>query len=367
MKMMNRPHSIDAIRRGLLAWYRRARRDLPWRESRDPYAVWISEIMLQQTRVETVIPYYRRWMKRFPTVESLANTPLDEILSHWSGLGYYARARNLHRAAKEVVTRYGGRFPQNPPEVRALPGIGRYTAGAICSIAYGLPEPILDGNVVRVLARLDGHVDAADDKSLLERLWKKSKELVPTEDAADFNQALMELGALVCTPREPRCEECPIRSLCTAQRTGDPHRYPAPKRRRSPKLVESVSIMVRREGCLLLLRRPPAGLFGGLWEPPTMPLEAGEHPEAGAKRVIRTYTGLHHSSLRALGTVEHELTHRRMRFLGFVTAGAGTLRVQFYEAARWVKPGEIETLGVAAWTQRLLKVTNEERHEHIGE
>jgi len=380
------------IRQALIDWFRRGHREMPWRATGDPYAIWVSEIMLQQTQVETVRPYYQRWMARFPTVEALARAPLDEVLTHWSGLGYYARARNLHLAAREVQAGYGGRFPSQPAEIRALPGIGPYTAGAIASIAFGLPEPILDGNVARVLARLFRVAGAADDAQARKQLWSLAAALVAPDstaqpatpatsaatprarprsatardataphrsDAGDLNQAMMELGATVCTPRAPACDRCPVAQRCEARRAGDAESFPAPKRRAAARVVEAVTIIIERRGRVLLLQRPPAGLWGGLWEPPTGERVAGEQDQRAAARVAHDATGLRLAGLKPIGRFEHLLTHRRMRFSAFRAAAAGRMRLGGYQAARWVDSVDTSALPIAAWTAKMLGDLNE--------
>jgi A/G-specific adenine glycosylase len=350
--MSRRELLVDA----LLAWYRRGHRDLPWRRTRDPYAIWVSEIMLQQTQVATVIPYFERWMARFPTARALAAAPLDEVLTSWAGLGYYARARNLHRAAGEVVARWGGAVPRDTAAVRALPGIGAYTAGAIMSIAFDVPEPIVDGNIIRVLSRVEQLPGAVDDAQLKKHVWALAAELVPAGAASDFNQALMELGALVCTPRTPACARCPLREHCRAHESGAPESYPAPKAKAKPPSVRAVAIVIERDDALLLLRRPPRGLWGGLWEPPMGEIEKRERPVAAAARVAKACTGLELLNIQALDRFEHVLTHRRMQFHAFVARArrGARLALDGYDAARWQPRARATALGVAAWTRRLL-------------
>jgi len=355
------------IRRALVAWFRRGHRDMPWRRTRDPYAVWVSEIMLQQTRVETVTPYFERWMRRFPSVRALAEAPLDDVLSHWAGLGYYARARNLHAAARDVVGTYGGAFPATAAGLRELRGVGDYTAGAIASIAFGEAAPIVDGNVVRVLARVDALDGAADDAALKRRVWQRAGELVAADggDAAgDFNQAMMELGATVCTPSSPGCSRCPLAGVCRARAAGDVAARPAPKTKKPPRVVDAVAVLVERDGKLLLVRRPPAGLWGGLWEPPWQPLRTSaaraSHGSARsiddtvAADVARRCTGLAVSNIQSMATIDHVLTHRHMRFHVFTARGRGRVALDGYEAARWQPRRAPLDVGVAAWTRRLL-------------
>jgi A/G-specific adenine glycosylase len=348
---------VKPISEALLAWYRRGHRDLPWRRSPlsdDPYAIWVSEIMLQQTRVETVTPYFERWMRRFPTVKELARAPLDDVLALWSGLGYYARARNLHSAAGEIVARYAGRFPRERESVHALPGIGRYTAGAILSIAFGLPEPILDGNVARVLSRVFLVEEPGKHN---QKLWALAESLVPAKGAGDFNQAMMELGATVCTPRGPACLACPLRAHCAAQQKGRQEEIPPPKKKAPLRAVEQVTVLVERQSKLLLVRRPPAGLWGGLWEPPTGELAPDEAPGEGAARVVHALTGLRLELVKPMRSFEHVLTHRRMRFHAFRARGSGRVKLAQYEAARWLPVAAARELGVSAWAARLLEET----------
>jgi A/G-specific adenine glycosylase len=211
------PDNTTQIRAKLLRWYRRYARDLPWRRTRDPYAIWLSEIMLQQTQVQTVIAYYERFLKRLPTVEKLARARLDTVLKLWEGLGYYSRARNLHKAAQCILKEYQGVFPDTAEDLRRLPGIGRYTAGAVASIAYGLAEPILDGNVTRILCRLFRIHGDTGSRDVQQQLWALAAELVPRRSPGEFNQAMMELGATLCARQSPQCPDCPLQSLCQAQ------------------------------------------------------------------------------------------------------------------------------------------------------
>jgi A/G-specific adenine glycosylase len=233
------------IRPALLAWYRAERRDLPWRRTRDPYAIWVSEIMLQQTRVETVIPFYERFLERFPTVDALASAHDEDVLAAWSGLGYYRRARGLHAAASIVAREHAGVFPDDPGQMRALPGIGEYTAAAITSIAFGREAAAVDGNVVRVLARIHGLRGSRDSVRLRGQVTRLAHSLARGPAPGDWTQALMELGAVVCLPR-PRCEECPVARSCDARRSGDASRYPEPARKPDPRPAGEVLLLARR-------------------------------------------------------------------------------------------------------------------------
>ncbi|MBI5363384.1 MAG: A/G-specific adenine glycosylase, partial [Planctomycetes bacterium] len=303
------PRFVRGLHRDLLAWFATARRPLPWRADRDPYRVWISEAMLQQTRVETVIPYFARFLARFPTVEALAEARVDDVLAAWSGLGYYRRARTLHATARALVERHGGAFPREREHVLDLPGIGPYTAGAVLSIAYDLPEALVDGNVARVFARLFEIDGAPGAKEFEERVWSLARELVPARGGAgDWNQALMELGALVCTPREPECGACPVRSACKALAAERVHELPRPKLRRAAVAVELVLLVDARRAGLLMEERPETGRMAGLWQLPTIELGARariaplEWP-AGARVVLGD----------SMGELAHTITHHRFR------------------------------------------------------
>lgn len=301
------PLSDAELARALVAYYRTVKRDLPWRQTSDPYAVWVSEIMLQQTRVATVIPYYRRWLERFPTVGRLAAASLDDVLAAWSGLGYYSRARNLHRGARYVVDQCGGQVPRDVRGLRALPGVGRYTAGAIASIAYGLREPVVDGNVARVLARLyalDGDVKSS---AVTRQLWALADALVPADAPGDFNQGLMELGATVCTPTSPTCLICPLRKNCQARARGLEQELPRMPRRKASEslpLIDMYALWIVRADHVVLARRAPSGLFGGLWELPQSEMRAELH---------RLVTGAALSAPQPVHEHRQTLTHRRLR------------------------------------------------------
>jgi A/G-specific adenine glycosylase len=260
----------QALRRRLVAWFRKAARDLPWRRTRDPYAILVSEIMLQQTQVATVIPYYARWMSRFPDFATLAAAEESDVLSVWQGLGYYSRARNLHRAAKTVTEKHDGEMPVDPALIRALPGIGRYTAGAVASFAFDLPEPLVDANVARVLARLLDLHTPIDTTAGQTALWSAAGSLVPRKGARIFNGALMELGALVCTPRAPRCDQCPIHSQCAAFANGTAEKLPRKKpRRKQVALSEPCAWTVSRDR--ILLEQQTGKRWRGLWKLPSLP------------------------------------------------------------------------------------------------
>jgi len=310
----------------LLAWYARERRDLPWRRTRDPFAIWISEAMLQQTRVEAVIGYWERFLARFPDVRTLAQASEPDVLSAWSGLGYYRRARALRAAAQAIVERHGGEFPRDAELVRELPGIGPYTAGAVLSIAFDLPEPLVDGNVARVFARWFAH--EADAAATQKWAWERARELVPRRSGAGlWNQALMELGATVCTPQRPRCEACPVARSCAALAQGAVARIPRPRVRPEPIAVELVAWVVERRGAILMEQRAAEGRMAGLWQLPTVQV-APLRPELfPARLLVELEPG------PELGVERHAITRHRIRMV----VRRGELgRASLPERLRWV-------------------------------
>lgn len=302
------PRRVATLRDALLGFYDAHRRDLPWRRNSDPYRVWISEIMLQQTRVEAVLPYYDRWLTRFPTLADLAAAPLDDVLKQWEGLGYYTRARHLHRAAQLVCERHAGRVPADADTLRQLPGIGDYTAGAIASIAFQQREPAVDGNARRVLARL---FDLAEPQPA--RLRRLAARLMPAQRPGDFNQALMELGATICTPRQPACATCPTTDLCLARIRGTQAERPSPRRARPiPTCDVGTAVITSASGRTLLVRRPAGGLLGGLWQLPGLPVETAEPPAAASLRTARQLLpNVVLDGGEAVAVVDHAFTHRR--------------------------------------------------------
>jgi A/G-specific adenine glycosylase len=332
---------------GLLAWMRLARRDLPWRRNRTPYAVWISEVMLQQTQVATVIPYFERWLDRFPDIPALASAPLDDVLKMWEGLGYYARARNLQRAAQAMVERHGGSVPSDRAALLALPGIGRYTAGAILSMAFGRPEPILDGNVRRVLCRL---YDVPGDPRAPEveaRLWQLSAELVqaaPDIQAGDFNEALIELGALICTPAQPDCPNCPVQQYCLAFQLGTTDVRPAKLTRPSTPYHDVVAAVVANAaGNVLIVQRPPPGLLGGLWGFPGGVVAPDEELADAVTRTVEEQTGVTVQARAAVCTVKHAYTHFRITLHAFTAElEAGEAQPLTCAQLRWVSIEELD-------------------------
>lgn len=301
----------------LLIWYDRHARTLPWRGLKDPYAVWVSEIMLQQTRVETVIPYFQRWMARFPTIAALANASEQDALSFWEGLGYYSRARNLHRAARIILAEHGGELPDEVALLRRLPGVGRYTAAAIASIAFGVDAAALDGNIRRVLARLFDVSTPADSSRGEKKLWALAEENLPRGRAGDFNQALMDLGALICLPADPRCPLCPLQEPCLARKNGTQMARPVLNRRKEIPHYTVTAAVILREDKVLLAQRPPGKLLGGMWEFPGGKLEQGESLQACLRREIREELGTRIQVGRELGVYKHAYTHFRITVHSF--------------------------------------------------
>ncbi|MFT7579796.1 MAG: A/G-specific adenine glycosylase, partial [Myxococcota bacterium] len=301
------------MRERLARWYDGHRRTLPWREDPTPYRVWVSEIMLQQTQVATVLGYFDRFMTTFPTVAALAEAPEDQVLTMWAGLGYYRRCRMLHQAAGVVADELGGVLPDTAAGLQRLPGVGRYTAAAIASIAYGEAAAVLDGNVIRVLSRLMALETLSDSTAGLKLLWDTAERLLDPLRASAHNQAMMELGALVCTPKQPRCEACPLRQDCAAHAAGTADRYPQKKPRKRATAVRGVAGFAVHKGRVLLARRPDGGLLGGLWELPGGPLASARTPRRPAvANHLRERLGLDAAIGSHLATVEHLFTHRHL-------------------------------------------------------
>jgi A/G-specific adenine glycosylase len=298
---------MNLLPRLLLKWYDQHKRILPWRDHPDPYAVWVSEIMLQQTRVETVVAYFEKWMRLFPTVHALAKASERDVLNAWEGLGYYSRARNLHKAAKTVSEKFNGDLPRNLDALRSLPGIGRYTVGAIASMAFGMDEPTLDGNLRRVFSRLYDVTEFADSPVGEKNLWELAAQNLPKGRAGDYNQALMDLGATICIPKNPRCLICPLMKICKARESGAQDARPVLKpKKKIPHYLQAAAVIVQR-GRVLMCQRPSAGLLGGMWEFPNARVEsdpAGELTEA-----IRAAYQIKVKQKNALGVINHAYTH----------------------------------------------------------
>jgi A/G-specific adenine glycosylase len=372
------------------AWFDVARRDLPWRKTRDPYAIWLSEVMLQQTRVKTVEDYFPRFLHIWPTVGDLAKADLADVLGAWSGLGYYRRARALYAGAREVVEKYGGKLPNDAAELRAISGIGPYTAGAISSIAFGAKEPLVDGNVARVFARIFALTCDVRTPSGSREVWDIAKELVPADRPGRHNESLMELGATVCLPREPRCDVCPVRTLCEGRAQGIEKDLPIAKKKKPPREVSMLALVSRRGQSVLLARRRSGGLFGGLWEPPMIewkdangarstsegapesaPLpRATKHvarddgQRARATRIntsydepLRAMLGVDVKNVEHVAEQTHILTHRRIR----ITIATGRIRDEprapageIYDCLAWKGASELESLPMSSLARKVL-------------
>lgn len=353
---------LQQIVPAILAWWDAGHADLPWRKTQDPYAIWIAEVMLQQTQVSTVIPYFQRWMARFPKVEDLAAAPLKEVLKVWEGLGYYSRARNLHAAAQMIVDDYGGRLPEDVAELRKLKGVGRYTAGAIASIAFDRPVPVLDGNVIRVLSRL---LDLQEDVTKTQTrnyLWEVAADLVPALRAGDYNQALMELGQTICLPAMPRCHSCPVAGHCQARAKGTQHERPVrPPRRKIPHYDVCAGVIWREDGRILIAQRPLDGLLGGLWEFPGGKVQPGESLAEALRREIDEELGIEIEAGRTLATIKHTFTHFRITLYAmharYVSGVPQNLEVANHA---WVRFDDLDRYPFGVTDQKIIKRLMEE-------
>ncbi len=343
----------DALQNTLLAWFAQHARTLPWRVDRTPYRVWIAEIMLQQTQVETVRDYYLRFLERFPTLTTLAAAPQEAVLKMWEGLGYYRRARALHQAAQQVLEQHGGTLPASVEALRALPGIGEYTAGAIASLAFGIAAPALDGNGKRVLSRLRGW-ETPTDAALRTTL----AALLPEAQPGTFNEALMELGALVCRPQAPNCAACPWRSHCAAHASGTPTRYPLPAPRRVlPHYDVVAAVTLREDGRVLTAQRRQEDMLGGLWEFPGGKREAGETLESALRREMLEELGIEVGVEELLITIRHTYTHFRITLYAYRCYWlAGEPQCIACAAFAWVDAAEMRALPMAVTDQKIAGV-----------
>ena len=356
--------AVDWFATRLLDWFDdHGRHDLPWQRDIDAYRVWVAEIMLQQTQVATVIPYYDRFMARFPNVAALANSTLDDVLHHWTGLGYYARARNLHRTAGIVADQYRGEFPADPESIAALPGIGRSTAGAIAAIAFGTHAAILDGNVKRVLARFHAVAGHPGETRVGAELWRHAEAHTPAERVADYTQAIMDLGATLCTRSRPDCGRCPMTEQCAAHAAGAVSRYPAPRPRRTmPVRAARMFLLVDPAGRCLLERRPNEGIWGGLWTPPERPA-ASSHADVCAELGVGE---LEVADVRAGTSFRHTFTHFHLD-IEPVYVRLSQAAVSERADLRWYSRAATTPIGLSAPAVRLLdeladvvSITNQE-------
>lgn len=341
------PSPRPEVSAALCAWFKGHARDLPWRHQRTGYRVWVSEVMLQQTRVSTVIPYFERFLTVFPTIEALASAEIEQVLALWSGLGYYRRARGLHEGARDVVARFHGKLPADVEQLRSIRGIGPYTAGAIASLAFGIQTPIVDGNVIRVLTRLYALRGDPRRAHLQQQIWSLAEALVPADEPGVFNEAMMELGATVCVPQNPLCLVCPLAVFCEAYRLGIAASLPEQVPQKKPTMVYAASLVARREGEVLLGRRRADSLFGGLWEPPT--IEGASQEEAAAS--LQSFV---HERVAA-GEVRHVLSHREMHVTVFSgVPPSSPVYPPVYEEVRWIQEGELGSYGISTLAQKIL-------------
>jgi A/G-specific adenine glycosylase len=349
----------------LLRWYRKNKRTLPWRDNPDPYAVWVSEIMLQQTRVEAVIPYFERWMRLFPDIRALASASEHDVLHAWEGLGYYSRARNLHKAAKIVVEQYNGEIPRHLEELRKLPGIGRYTAGAIASIALHMNVSALDGNIKRVYARIFD-IDEPVDSPIGEKiLWRLADENLPKGNAGDYNQALMDLGATICLPQRPRCLICPVMQLCKARQNGTQEARPVKTLKKDvPHYVHAAGVVIKR-GRVLLAQRPSKGLLGGMWEFPNARVNGNPAKELGKalKTVynlgLRVKRGADSQNKKALGAIQHTYSHFKVTVYAYECE---LLSLSKDQHLKWVSLSELDDYPMGKIDRQIAHRITEQTH-----
>jgi A/G-specific adenine glycosylase len=343
------------VRRQLLYWFDRHARDLPWRRTRDPYVIWISEIMLQQTQVASVIPYFERFLRTFPSLSALADACEPQVLRLWEGLGYYSRARNLHRAARLLIAEHAGQLPNDADLLRQLPGFGRYTANAVLSQAFDRRLPIVEANSRRVLCRLLGVRGDPRQADVQTQLWNAAENLLPVKRVGAFNQALMELGALICTPAKPHCPQCPLARRCQARLAGLQERIPVRAKRPAAVRVDEIAVALTRDRRVLLVRRPDLGRWAGLWEFPHVEQEPLESPDRAAHRLLASL-GLRADVHGELGTIRHAVT----RFHITLTCARaewrrGEFAPGFYPEGRWVDLPDLTAFPISAPQRRLAK------------
>jgi A/G-specific adenine glycosylase len=353
---MNTPLLSREIVPLLLDWWDAGHADLPWRRTRDPYAIWVAEVMLQQTQIATVIPYYERWLARWPTVHDLAAASLDDVLKSWEGLGYYGRARNLHAAARTVVNEHGGRIPDTVAALLKLKGIGPYTAGAIASIAFERQAPVLDGNVTRVLSRLADLAEDVTTTTTKKKLWRMAGELAPAQRPGAFNQALMELGQTICLPAAPHCHLCPVAAHCLARQRGSQLERPLrPPRRRTPHYHVAAGVIWREDGRFLIARRPAEGLLGGLWEFPGGKQEPGETLPETLQREIREELAIEIAVDRPLLPIKHAYTHFHITLHPFhATYHSGRVQHLGVAGHAWVRLNELDDYAFAVTDRKII-------------
>lgn len=360
------PGSRRQVSRELLRWFQRHQRDLPWRHDRDPYHVWVSEVMLQQTQAATVVRFFRPFLERFPTVAALAAADEQEVLRLWEGMGYYRRARHLHQAARHLAAQHQGQVPNDPALFGKLPGVGRYILGAVLSQAFDRRLPILEANSERVLCRLLGEEGDPRQGPVRRQLWQAAEDLLPTKRVGDFNQALMELGALVCTPAAPRCERCPLADACVARRLNLQDAIPTRARPPAVIQVQEAAVVVRRGGQVFLAQRPGHGRWAGMWEFPHDEVHADETHETAIARLLPTLTGLRATLGPELLTLHHAVTHHRITLACFEAKfHSGKFRSKFYTQGVWIEVADLPRYPVSAPQRRIAQTLTSERQRQL--
>ena len=355
------PALLLRFRKALKTWYTKFFRTLPWRETRDPYHIWISEIMLQQTTVVAVVPYFEKFLKRFPTVQELATADESEVLRFWEGLGYYSRARNIHKSAKHVTSELAGKFPETVEELQALPGIGRYTAGAIRSFAFDLAAPIVEANTLRLYCRLLGYEGDPRSREGQNKLWQFAEELIATKEPGRFNQALMELGALICTPNNPKCSECPVNFACQAFATGKQAEIPRPAVRPEITEVTELSAIVRRNDQFLVYHRAPGERWAGLWDFPRFPCpdesvkNAKRHP-IELEGIVANRLGIRVEAEKLLVEIRHSVTRYKISLRAFLCDHLDGDIAPTVGEYRWLSAAEVHALPLSVTGRKLAKL-----------
>jgi A/G-specific adenine glycosylase len=351
-------NSLHKLQEGLLAWFDANRRRLPWRVSYSPYQVWISEIMLQQTRVKTMLPHYHRWIARFPDAPSIVKASEDEVLRFWEGLGYYARARNIRKAAHMMVTEYGGEVPGDFDSIRKLPGIGRYTAGAIMSIAFNADYPAPDANAGRILARIFDIAHPSGSKEFAEAVWRAASEALPLGKGRDFNQALMDLGSIVCLSKEPSCAKCPLSDCCAAFRNGDIAARPVIERKKTPAQITRAAAIVVTADRVLIRKRPESGLMPSLWELPGCEVPQAKSPEQALRRMWLDELGIRLGPMESLGVIKHSHTSFRVTLHAFRCGDHRPAPGRADRAAQlqWASLNKLEKLAFPSAHRKIIRV-----------
>jgi len=353
------PKRVKIFQSRLLNWYDSNKRDMPWRNNRDPYRILVSEFMLQQTQVKTVIPYFNKWMKSFPTAKKLAVASESNVLKHWEGLGYYSRARNLLKSAIQIQRDYAGKVPDSLEEIIKLPGVGRYTAGAVLSIAYDKNVPVLDGNVKRVLSRLMLLKENGSNQKSETRLWNTMESLLPEKGCGTFNQAFMELGATVCLPNNPFCEDCPLKNFCKAQQSGKQELFPPPKTAIKISRIQVSAGVIFKKGYVYIQKRKAKGLMGGLWEFPGGKIESGETEEECLRREIKEELNINIRIGKKIMTHRHSYTRFRVTLHVFqCQLHSGKLSPTACDDWKWVKPEELVQFPFPAANVKIIKFLN---------